>query len=70
MLRIFLIALALTVLLPVPGKAADSTTVANSSEPLNIGFVLYTKTRTPGVLSARWNYVPRDNQGESQRQSG
>ncbi|MBR7618113.1 hypothetical protein JKL49_01825 [Phenylobacterium sp. 20VBR1] len=57
MLRIFLTALALTVLLPVPGNAADSTTAANSSEPLNIGFVLYTKTRTPGVLSARWNYA-------------
>jgi len=33
----------------------------NSSDPekeelLNIGFVLYTKSHTPGTLFARWNY--------------
>lgn len=25
-------------------------------DPLNIGFVLYTKSYSPGTLNARWNY--------------
>ena len=34
---------------------------AQSEEPkvVNIGFVLYTKSRTPGTLTARWNYANR-----------
>ena len=29
---------------------------SNKKDPLNIGFVLYTKSSTPGTLFARWNY--------------
>lgn len=29
---------------------------SSKKEPLNIGFVLYTKSSTPGTLFARWNY--------------
>jgi hypothetical protein len=29
---------------------------SENKEPLNIGFVLYTKSNTPGTLFARWNY--------------
>jgi hypothetical protein len=29
----------------------------NKKDPLNIGFVLYTKSNTPGTLFARWNYA-------------
>ncbi len=57
MLRIFLLAVALTVLSPAPGNAAGATTAAQAGEPLNIGFVLYTRSETPGVLKARWNYA-------------
>ena len=57
MLRSFLLAVALTVLLPASGNAADATTVLKAGEPLNIGFVLYTKSHTPGVMNARWTYA-------------
>ena len=46
------------------GCAAQSTpaiisrsTPAESAAPLNIGFVLYTRSDTPGTLNARWNYA-------------
>ena len=29
---------------------------SKNKEPLNIGFVLYSKSNTPGTLFARWNY--------------
>ena len=35
---------------------SQSDTESNKKEPLNIGFVLYTKSNTPGTLFARWNY--------------
>ena len=57
MLRLFLSAVALTVLLPASGNAADPTTAPEVGEPLNIGFVLYTQSDTPGVLNARWNFA-------------
>jgi len=57
MLRSFWLAIALTVLLRASGNAADAATVPKASEPLNIGFVLYTKSDTPGVLNARWTYA-------------
>lgn len=40
---------------PDPSRSA-TTRPAQVGEPLNIGVVLYTKTRTPGVLKARWSY--------------
>jgi hypothetical protein len=57
MLRLFLFAVALTVVLPASGNAAGPTTVPKAGEPLNIGFVLYTTSNTPGVLNARWTYA-------------
>ena len=30
---------------------------SSASAPLNIGFVLYTRSGTPGTLNARWNYA-------------
>ena len=57
MLRFVVLAVALTVLLPGCGHAAGPTTAPKASEPLNIGFVLYTRSHTPGVLNARWNYA-------------
>jgi len=57
MLRLFVFAVALTVSLPAVGNAAAPTAAAETAEPLNIGFVLYTRSGTPGVLNARWSYA-------------
>ena len=57
MLRSVWFAVALMVLLPASGHAAGPTTAPKAGEPLNIGFVLYTRSHTPGVLKARWNYA-------------
>ena len=40
-------------------SAVSSTSPPPSSEaaPLNIGFVLYSRSGTPGTLNARWNYA-------------
>ena len=35
---------------------SQNETDSNKNELLNIGFVLYTKSNTPGTLFARWNY--------------
>jgi hypothetical protein len=35
---------------------SQNDTESNKEEPLNIGFVLYTKGNTPGTLFATWNY--------------
>jgi len=35
---------------------SQNDAVSNKKELLNIGFVLYTKSMTPGTLFARWNY--------------
>ena len=56
MLRLFVLAVALTVLSPASGQAAEPTPAPKAAAPLNIGFVLYTRSDTPGVLKARWNY--------------
>lgn len=56
MLRSFLFAASLSGLLLASGSAS----VALASEApaaLNVGFVLYTKSYTPGTLQARWNYA-------------
>jgi len=36
--------------------AASISTFASASEPSDIGFVLYTKSDSPGTLNARWMY--------------
>ncbi len=36
---------------------AQSGTKSAKQDTLNIGFVLYTKSKTPGTLIARWNYA-------------
>ena len=33
------------------------STATESPELVNVGFVLYTKSDTPGTLKARWNYA-------------
>ena len=51
--------LFVTTLLTGSVLASGSTSVAMASEarqPLNIGFVLYTKGDAPGTLNARWTY--------------
>lgn len=49
-----LIILALAIL-PIFSFSQNETD-SNKKELLNIGFVLYTKSNTPGTLFARWNY--------------
>jgi len=56
---IFVTALLL-VLLPACATTPDGlsqSTSARATEPFNIGFVLYTRSGTPGTLNARWNYA-------------
>ena len=42
-------------ILPIYSYSQNETD-SNKNELLNIGFVLYTKSNTPGTLFARWNY--------------
>ena len=53
--------LAAVAVLPAAATASapanEGTAKAKAAEPLNIGFVLYTKSRTPGTLLARWTYA-------------
>lgn len=37
--------------------SGQSSTKSAKHDTLNIGFVLYTKSKTPGTLFARWNYA-------------
>ena len=55
MLRSFFIALSLTGLLLVFG-GAPAAEASEASAASNVGFVLYTKSRAPGTLNARWIY--------------
>ena len=62
MLRSFLFAAALTALPSAAVNAAAPTELkasppAAAGEPLNIGFVLYTKGHVRGTLNARWSYA-------------
>jgi hypothetical protein len=54
MFRLLPLAFRLTVLLPASGQAAGPSTATTAGEPLNVGFVLYTQSDTPGALNARW----------------
>lgn len=61
MLRSFLLAAVMAALPAGPASASATTSreaspVSTVAEPLNIGFVLYTKSRVAGTLNARWNY--------------
>ncbi len=54
-MKLFLLIVAFTIL---PNSTySQNDTNSNKKEPLNIGFVLYTKSNTPGTLFARWNYA-------------
>ena len=61
MLRSTWFAVAVATFLSASGSALAAATptptpAAPAAEPLNIGFALYTKSETPGALSATWNY--------------
>jgi hypothetical protein len=59
MTRLFLPAVSLALLSSASATAQASPTpspAAKSSQPFNIGFVLYTKGKTPGTLDGRWTY--------------
>ncbi len=51
--------IVLSQILIIPLVANSQTVKQKSSEKdtLNVGFVLYTKSNTPGTLFARWNYA-------------
>ena len=55
-LRSFVIAALLAGILLVFG-GAQIANVSEASETNNIGFVLYTKSYSPGTLNARWMYA-------------
>jgi len=62
MLRSFLFAAAMTALPAAAASAAipaelKASPPAAAGEPLNIGFVLYTKSHVRGTLNARWSYA-------------
>ena len=53
-MKFFLLILAFAIL---PNSSySQNNTDSDKKDPLNIGFVLYTKSNTPGTLFARWNY--------------
>ena len=56
MFRSVLTTVALTVLLLAPAVAAVPV-AAKEPAAANIGFVLYSKTHSPGTLVARWMYT-------------
>jgi len=52
------IALAVAALLLGPNpKSTPADAAPENANELNIGVVVYTKSRTPGALTARWNYA-------------
>ena len=62
MLRSFVLAASLAALLPASSSASVAASLSappgpKASEPLNIGFVLYTMSDAPGTLKARWSYA-------------
>ena len=58
MARALLLATCLAALSPASASAIPKGAApdAAAGEPFNIGFVLYTRSATPGTLTARWNY--------------
>ena len=55
MLRSFLIT-ALLACVVLTSRAASAAKASDAPDVLNIGFVLYTKSYSPGTLNARWMY--------------
>src|SRR4051812_36479977 len=51
------ICLAQIVLLSPFFASSQTNITTKTRDTLNIGFVLYTKTSTPGTLNAKWNYA-------------
>src|SRR5690349_23989765 len=58
MLKSLFLAASLTGLLAVSGRASVAV-AADTSGASNIGFVLYSKSYTPGTLFARWMYTSK-----------
>ena len=56
-IRTPLISLLLIFIIPFAGNAQAIKQKSLEKDTLNIGFVLYTKSNTPGTLFARWNYA-------------
>ena len=52
-----LIVLSLIFIIPFAGNSQTVKQKSLEKDTLNIGFVLYTKSNTPGTLFARWNYA-------------
>ena len=52
-----LIVLTLIFIIPFAGNSQTVKQKSPEKDTLNIGFVLYTKSNTPGTLFARWNYA-------------
>ena len=52
-----LIVLSLIFIIPFAGNSQTVKQKSSEKDTLNIGFVLYTKSNTPGTLFARWNYA-------------
>lgn len=58
--RLLLPAVSFAMLLSGSALAQTNAThpsAAKTSQPFNIGFVLYTKGKAPGTLNARWTYA-------------
>ncbi len=54
-----LIALPLLFIIPFTGNSQTVKQKSPEKDTLNIGFVIYTKSNTPGTLDALWNYANR-----------
>ncbi len=48
--------IVIAVFLPLALIASSISSFASASEPSNVGFVLYTRSDSPGTLNARWMY--------------
>ncbi|MFO7764095.1 MAG: hypothetical protein R6V61_10215 [Wenzhouxiangellaceae bacterium] len=48
--------IVIAVFLPLALIASSISSFASASEPSDIGFVLYTRSDSPGTLNARWIY--------------
>lgn len=48
--------IVIAVFLPLALIASSISSFASGSEPSDIGFVLYTRSDSPGTLNARWIY--------------
>jgi hypothetical protein len=56
MFKSCIVAVSLACALPIAAGASVGT-AADAPKAPNVGFVLYTKSRAPGTLNARWNFA-------------